>query len=101
MITKHDRSVNLKLTKHLIASGTVRVTDGFNACRSHVTVKIQHLKDGNWKSVGTDQTASDGTYKKVLADETGKYRAIAQKKVLNGGGDVCRADTSGTASHHH
>ena len=32
-VTKHTRSVNLNLKKHLIATGTVSVGDGFNACR--------------------------------------------------------------------
>ena len=31
--------MNLNLKKHLIATGTVSVGDGFNACRSNVTVK--------------------------------------------------------------
>ena len=39
---------DLALKKHLVASGTVKVTDGFNACRSNVTVKIQRLKNGAW-----------------------------------------------------
>jgi hypothetical protein len=100
-VTKHGRSVNLNLKKHLIASGTVTVADGFNACRSHVTVKIQRLKRGVWKTVGSDQTTGNGKYKEVLADKTGKYRAIAKKKVLNGGDDICKADTSSPANHHH
>ncbi len=33
-VTKHNRSVTLQLKKHLVASGTVKVGDGFNACRS-------------------------------------------------------------------
>ena len=93
--------MTLNLKKHLIASGTVHVGDGFNACRSHVTVKIQRLKNGVWKTVGTDQTTANGKYKKVLNDKTGKYRAIAKKKVLNGGDDICMADTSAPRNHHH
>jgi hypothetical protein len=100
-VTKHGRSVSLKLKNHLVASGTVSVADGFNACRSHVAVKIQRLKGGVWKTVGTDQTTTTGKYKKVLADKTGKYRALAKKKVLNGGDDVCKVDTSPTRTHHH
>jgi hypothetical protein len=100
-VTKHGRSVNLNLKKHLIASGIVSVEDGFNACRSNVTVKIQRLKNGVWKTVGTDQTTSNGKYKEVLNDKTGTYRAIAKKEALNGGGDICRADTSAPANHRH
>jgi len=100
-VTKHGRSVTLQLKNHLVASGTVHVGDGFNACRSHVTVKIQRLKNGVWKAVGSDQTTANGKYKKALADKTGKYRAIAKKKVLNGGDDICKADTSAPRNHHH
>jgi hypothetical protein len=100
-VTKHHRSVNLNLKGHLIASGTVRVTDGFNACRSNVTVKIQRLKNGVWTTVGKDQTSGNGSYKKVLKDKDGKYRALAKKEKLNGGNDICMADTSPSRKHHH
>jgi hypothetical protein len=100
-VLKHNRSVSLSLRHHLIATGTVHVADGFNACRSHVTVKIQHLKNGVWRTVGSDQTTALGKYKEALADRTGKYRAVAKKKVLNGGDDICKADTSPTRNHHH
>jgi hypothetical protein len=101
VVTTHNRSVNLQLKKHLVASGTVKVSDGFNACRSGVTVKIQHLKNGEWKGVGSDQTAGNGNYKVELKDKTGKYRAIAKKASLNGGSDICAADTSNTVKHNH
>jgi hypothetical protein len=100
VVTKHSRSVTLTLKKHLIASGTVHVGDGFNACRSNVTVKIQRLIHGTWKAVGTDQTSATGKYKKVLKDKAGKYRAIAKKEVLNGGDDVCKVDLSPPRTHH-
>ena len=100
--TKHNRTVTLALKKHLVASGTVKVSDGFNGCRSNVTVKIQRLKNGAWTGVGSDKTASNGNYKVNLnKDKTGKYRAIAKKKTLNGGDDVCVADTSKTVKHTH
>jgi len=100
-VTKHARSVNLKLKGSLTASGTVKVADGFNACRSNVTVEIQRLKNGVWKKVGSDKTTSDGKYSKALEDKSGKYRAIAKKKTLNGGDDICVADTSATVQHTH
>ena len=99
--TKHQRSVSLKLKGDLTASGKVSVADGFNACRSNVTVKIQRLKNGEWKTVGSDQTASDGKYKKAIDDKTGKYRAMVAKTTKNGGDDVCVKDTSATVKHSH
>jgi hypothetical protein len=100
-VTKHKRSVTLALKKHLVASGTVKVSDGFNGCRSNVTVKIQRLKNGAWTGVGSDKTSANGDYKVNLNDKTGKYRAIAKKKTLNGGDDICVADTSKTVKHTH
>jgi hypothetical protein len=100
-VVKHARSVSLTLRHHLVARGTVHVGDGFNACRSHVTVKIQRLKHGVWRVVGTDQTTANGKYKKVVKDRTGKYRAIAKKTVLNGGDDICVAALSAPRRHHH
>jgi hypothetical protein len=35
-----------------------------------------------------------------LEDKSGKYRAIAKKKVLDGGNDVCMASTSPTVRNH-
>lgn len=99
-VAKHSRSVSLTLTGHLIASGTVRVVGGFNACRSNVTVRIQRLTNGVWKTVGTDQTTSHGTYRKVLNDKAGKYRATTKKKMLNSGHDICLAATSAPKIHH-
>jgi len=101
LTTHHNRTVNLNLKKHLEASGTVTVSDGFNACRSNVTVKIQRLIDGNWKVVGSDQTSGNGKYKTSVKDKAGKYRAVAKKENLNGGADICNADTSATRKHHH
>jgi hypothetical protein len=100
-VTKHKRTVTLALKKHLVASGTVKVSDGFNGCRSNVTVKIQRLKNGAWTGVGSDKTSGNGDYKVSLNDKTGKYRAIAKKKTLNGGDDICVADTSKTVKHTH
>ena len=64
-VTKHKRSVTLALKGHLVASGTVKVADGFNACRSNVTVKIQRLKNGAWKGVGSDKTSGNGTTRSI------------------------------------
>lgn len=98
---QHDRSVTLQLKNHLTAKGIVSVGDGFIECRSDVTVKIQRLKNGNWKTVGTDSTTGVGHYRVNLTDKPGKYRASIAEDELNGGSDTCDADTSPTAIHHH
>ncbi len=67
----------------------------------NVTVKIQHLKNGTWKTVGSDKTSGNGKYSKNIEDKSGKYRAMVEKKTLNGGDDICVADTSPTVNHTH
>ena len=98
---RHARSVTLTLHKQLIAAGRVSVSDGFAACASNVTVKIQRFFNHAWHTVGTDQTSATGQYSKSLNDKDGKYRAIAAKEVLNGGADVCKVDISTPVNHHH
>ena len=93
--------MSFKLKGQLTASGTVKVNDGFNACRSNVKVKIQRLKNGTWQTVGSDKTSSNGKYSKNIEDKSGKFRAMVQKKTLNGGDDICVADTSPTVHHTH
>ena len=103
-------TLNLTLEPHpfgggngLIASGWVKVPDGFNACRSYVTVKIQHWNRlmGSWKTVGTRLTSREGKYKKVVAGfdpvNPGKYRAWAPRQVRHSGDDICTADKSAPA----
>jgi hypothetical protein len=98
---QHDRSVTLQLKNHLTAKGIVSVGDGFIDCRSDATVKIQRLKNGKWKTVGTDTTTGVGHYRVNLADKPGKYRASIAEEELNGGSDTCGADTSPVAKHQH
>ena len=77
---------------------------GRNAARSYEGLdlgKTVHIGPGQWKVVGSDQTAANGNYKTSVKDKTGKYRAIAKKAKLNGGSDICAADTSNTVKHHH
>jgi hypothetical protein len=96
---QHDRSITLLLRNRLIAKGRLTVQDGFNACRSDATVKIQRLTGGTWKTVGTDRTTGVGNYRVKVADKPGKYRASVKKQVLNGGSDTCSAVTSKPATH--
>jgi hypothetical protein len=97
----HSRSVTLKLKKHVVASGTVSVSDGFTACVSSVPVKIQRRVSGNWKNVGSTTTDANGSYKKKVKDKEGKYRAKATKVTLNNGVDICLVDNSPARKHNH
>jgi IPT/TIG domain len=97
----HSRTVTLKLTKHVVAKGTVNVGDGFTACESGVPVKIQRKTSSGWKSVGTATTTSTGSYSKKVKDKTGKYRAQVKKFTPNAGVDVCSKATSPVRKHKH
>ena len=97
----HNRSLTFALKNHLTAKGKVTVGDGFIECRADMTVKIQRLKGGKWKTVGTDTTTGVGNYRVNISDKTGKYRASIAKAELNGGDDICGAAKSATVSHRH
>ena len=91
-VVQHARDVSLTLAGNK-AKGTVNVTDGFLPCRSGVPVKLQHLKNGNWKTVGSTLTKADGTYTVPGVTDPGKYRSVAKKTTLSAG-DVCLKDIS-------
>ncbi len=96
---EHARKVTLNLVKHLTAKGTVTVSDGFNSCAAAVPVKIQRKSSGGWKTVGSTTTTARGTYKKSVANKSGKYRAKATKVTQNAGADICSAATSPTRKY--
>lgn len=99
--TIHQRSITLDLRRHLVARGLVTVSDGFGDCASNVPVKIQRLRDGRWRTVETTRTNTDGRYRERIPDRVGSYRAVATRRELNGGADVCARDRSPRQRHTH
>lgn len=79
-----SRSVTLRLTRSLVARGTVRDDKGFPPCAAGVPVKIQRRLAGKWKTVSTTRTNSSGSYKERIPDEPGGYRAKAPVIVVGG-----------------
>jgi hypothetical protein len=100
-VETHDRSITLKLRRHLVARGRVSVPDGFAACRSGVTVKIQRLRLGEWRTVGSDLTNANGRFREPIADVPGRYRAVTAKFAPGGGDDVCRRAVATVRIHRH
>jgi IPT/TIG domain len=94
VVTKHSRSVTLKLKQHLVAKGVVRAGGAFTACAASVPVKIQRKSSSGWNNVGSTTTDASGSYKKKIKDKAGKYRVKAPKVTLNAGADICLAGTS-------
>ena len=64
------------------------VIDGFAACASGVTVKVQRKVKSRWRNVGTAITSEAGTYRVGGATASGKYRTLA-KKVKLASADIC------------
>jgi hypothetical protein len=79
----------------------VRVGDGFAACASGVTVKIQRKRHGTWRVVGSDLTSPNGRYAEPIADQAGRYRAVVARSSPNGGSDLCRRAVSDVKRHRH
>ena len=94
----HDRSVTLNLKKHLVAKG--QVNSGFGACESGVKVKIQRNKNGNWKTIATDTTNGNGSYKQQIADKKGRYRSLVPKFSPDAD-NRCSKDVSPVKKHKH
>ena len=69
-----SRSVTLRLTRSLVARGTVSEDKGFTACAASVPVKIKRRVAGAWKTVRTTRTTSTGSYKERIPDKPGRYR---------------------------
>ena len=88
----HDRSVVLKLRRHS-ASGRLSADDGFAACRSGMTVKIQRRGNHGWRTVGAVKTKATGKFSKHIG-RRGTYRAVAPRVVLGGGTDSCGRSVS-------
>jgi hypothetical protein len=96
--TTHDRSVTLKLTKHVVAKG--QVNSDFGACESGVNVKIQRKKNGNWKTIATDTTSASGSYKEKVSDKKGAYRSLVPKFSPDAA-NMCSKDVSPVKKHKH
>jgi hypothetical protein len=79
----HVRSITLRLRRHLVARGKVRVSDGFTDCAASVPVKVQRRVSGQWRTVGRITTTDTGAYKKRIGDRPGRYRAKAPKVTLS------------------
>ena len=97
----HSRSVTLRLSKHVVAKGTVNVADTFTACEAGVPVKIQRKTKSGWKNVGSATTSASGSYSKKVKDKPGKYRAQVKKFTPDAGVNSCSKATSPVRKHTH
>ena len=70
-------------------------------CNIDVLVKFQRKVGGKWKTVGSDTTNKKGVAKVIVADKTGKYRAVAPLTQSEETGFDCFKATSAVARHSH
>ena len=94
----HERHLTLSLHGHLVAEGSVVVTDGFAACFQNVYVKIQRHIFDHWRTIAADRSGADGSFSRWLPDWTGWYRAKVNEVTLSNG-HVCNGAISG-ARHY-
>ena len=99
---EHARSVTLagthqvvSGTRRLVLSGKLSVADATTACASQRPVVLARLDPGTgqWKQVAAPTSADDGTYRAVVRDQTGRYRArvAAQTITQAGSASTCGA----------
>ncbi|MDQ3987550.1 MAG: CSLREA domain-containing protein [Actinomycetota bacterium] len=101
--TRHARTVTLTLLEHIHAFGDVTVLDSFTSCGTGREVRLQRRVSGSWSTVSSVTTDDLGHFEVELADQTGRYRALAVMVALPGpdGGDICRRAVSPVVGHTH
>jgi ribosomal protein S28E/S33 len=90
-----SRTLTLKLSGRLVASGVLRAGPG-PLCGSGMLVRIQRRTSRGWVTVGSDRTNQAGAYSKRIANRRGTYRAMAPSATLPSPTTVCGAATSRT-----
>ena len=91
----HERKITLGISGTK-AAGSVKVPDGFGACRKGVPVKIQRKKAGGWRTVASTRSGADGRYKVDVGTRPGRYRAKAPQATK--AGELCLVARSGTVT---
>lgn len=89
------RSVTLKLTGHLVATGRLRAAGASAACAGKVRVTITR----NGRAIRTLMTTAQGRYRLRLIDRPGRYRAVAEKVTI--AGNLCLRARSRPLEHRH
>lgn len=91
----HGRSVSLHIRAHQVA-GRLRVSDGYNACRSRVTVIVQRRRSHAWTTLRRTRTDPAGNFALSIPKGRARYRARAPQ--TSAGGQTCNPATSKIAT---
>lgn len=92
------RSLSLRLSKHLSASGALMSTES-GVCIASTKVKIQRRTATGWGDVSAATTSATGAFNARLPDKPGSFRAKVASKTS--GNYVCGAATSSIVKHRH
>jgi hypothetical protein len=87
----HRRSVSLSFRKHL-ATGRVRVADGFASCRNGVPVRLERRVGRHWVRSSAGRTKATGRYA-LRVRRHGAYRVSLTRRMVPYG-HVCTAARS-------
>lgn len=102
---KHRMRIGLSARKHLLLRGRVRARDGSRHCRKDITVKLQTRVQGNWKTITYTHTNRRGRYRVAVADQPGRYRAVALRRAHSPKDatlfHICGGATSPRRRHAH
>ena len=88
---RHARTVSLRLTGRLVASGRVAVADAYGVCNP-APVRIERRVSGRWVRAAPAFTDFRGVYRVRLRDRPGTYRAVAREVVAEN--EICAAAVS-------
>ena len=91
------RSVTLKLTKHLVAKGSIASSE--EPCTEPGPVVIQRKNGTKWARVAGATSTVAGTFSKKLPDKAGTYRAVVIVRPLTD--LVCGEGISPAGAHRH
>ncbi|HVF54320.1 MAG TPA: hypothetical protein VNC78_12065 [Actinomycetota bacterium] len=88
-----ERSVSLRLRRHLVAKGLVSANNP--ACWANARVILKRLESSQWVRVASTRSDDDGFYRMRPGDREGAYRASVRRD------GSCPADRSPTRQHAH
>ena len=91
VLSPHRRTISLFLIRaRLVATGHVHVNDGYSGCSSSVPVVLARFRGGSWHWITTTSTRADGSFRTLIPNRHGSYRARA-KRIMLPNGAICGA----------
>lgn len=96
----HDMTISLSLTRHVVASGSVRSPDGYRPCSRSAAVRIFRNTGAGRKLVKNTVSDDLGRYRIRLPDKPGSYEAVSLRGFVDEL-NPCAAARSNPIKHRH